>query len=90
VFPLSALMLLAGDMNDIQSVKKLCHSFPKILFQMGRELIDCIKVLRPTQHKIGDFGDVPQHNLLAWGGETKPNTTRARIHQAKQMYYNTK
>jgi len=36
-------MLLAGDMNDIQSVKNLCHLFPKILFQTGRELIDCIK-----------------------------------------------
>jgi len=32
-----------------------------------------------------------QVNLLAWyGKETKPNTTKARIHQSKEMYYNTK
>ena len=35
---------------------------------------------------IGRFGDVPQANLLAWYGKTKPNTTKARIHQSKQMY----
>ena len=39
-----------------------------------------VKVLRPTQHKIGHFGDVP---LLAWYGKTKPNTTEAHIHQSK-------
>jgi len=48
------------------------------------------KLLRPTQHKIGHSGDVPQANLLAWYGKTKPNTTKARIHQSKEMYYNTK
>jgi len=31
------------------------------------------------------FGDVPHANLLIWYGKTKPNTTKARIHQ-----YNTK
>ena len=42
------------------------------------------KVLRPTQHKIGHFGDVPQANLLAWYGKTKPNTTKhALINQKK-------
>jgi len=45
--------------------------------------------LRPTRHKTGHFGDVPQANLLAWCGKTKPNTTEARIHQSKEMYYNT-
>jgi len=30
--------------------------------------------LRPTRHKIGHFGHVPQANLLAWYGKTKPNT----------------
>jgi len=44
----------------------------------------------PTRHKIGHFGDVPQANLLAWYRKTKPNTTKARIHQSKEMYYNTK
>jgi len=53
-------------------------------------LIDWIKVLHVTQHKIGHFEDVPQANLLAWYGKTKPNTTKAHIHQSKQMYYNTK
>ena len=48
-----------------------------------------VKVLRPTQHKMGHFGDVPQANLLALYGKTKPNTTKARIHQSREMYYNT-
>jgi len=46
-------------------------------------LIDWVKVLRPTQHNIGYFGDVPQASLLAWYGKTKPNTTKAHIHQKK-------
>jgi len=50
-------------------------------------LTDWVVVLRPTWHKIGHFGDV---NLLAWRGKTKPNTTKAHIHQSKEMYYNTK
>jgi len=49
-----------------------------------------IKVLCPTQHKMGHFGDVPQANLLAWRGKTKHNTTKAHIHQSKEMSYNTK
>ena len=53
-------------------------------------LIDSIVVCRPTWHKIGHFGDDPQANLLAWYRKTKPNTTKARIHQSKEMYYNTK
>jgi len=31
-----------------------------------------------------------QANLLAWYGKTKPNTTKAYIHQSKEMYYHTK
>ena len=46
--------------------------------------------LRLTQHKIGHFGDFPRANLLAWYGKTKPNTTKAHIHQSKEIYYNTK
>ena len=43
-----------------------------------------------TLHKIGHFGGASQANLLAWHvNETKPNTTKARIHQSKEMYYNT-
>jgi len=53
-------------------------------------LTDWVKVLRPTRHKIGHSGDVPQANLFAWYGKTKSNTTKARTHQSKEMYYNTK
>jgi len=38
--------------------------------------IDWVKVLHPTWHNTGHFGDVPQANLLAWYGTTKPNTTK--------------
>jgi len=31
-----------------------------------------------------------QTNLSAWYGKTKRNTTKAHIHQSKQMYYNVK
>jgi len=49
-----------------------------------------VKVLHPNRHKIGHFGDVPQAKLLAWyGKKTKPNTTKAHIHQSKEMYNNT-
>jgi len=52
-------------------------------------------VLHPNRHKIGHFGGVsPEANLLAWYGKkeekTKPNATKARIHQSKEMYCNTK
>ena len=33
---------------------------------------------------------IPQVNLLAKYGKTKPNTTKAHIHQSKEMYNNTK
>jgi len=49
-----------------------------------KALIDRVVVLCPTRHKIGD---VPP---LAWYGKTKPNTTKAHIHQSKEMYYSTK
>jgi len=33
----------------------------------------------------------PQANLLDWyEKKSKPNTTKTRIHQSKEMYYNTK
>jgi len=61
--------------------------FLTVIFQMKGLLV---KVLRPTQRKIGHFGDVPQANLLVGMEETKPNTTKTHIHQSKQIYYNTK
>jgi len=53
-------------------------------------LIDWVVVLRPTQQKIGHFRDGPQDNLLAWYGKTKtkPNTTKAHIHQSKEIQQN--
>jgi len=62
---------------------------------MSFSLIDWVKVLSPIRQKIGHFGDVPQANLLVPSqslgyGKTKPNTTKAHIHQSKEMYYNTK
>ena len=36
----------------------------------GHRLIDCAVASHPAQHKIGNFGDVPQANLLAWYGKT--------------------
>ena len=46
---------------------------------------DWVVVLRPTLHKIGHFGEVPQANdVLAWYGKTKPNT------QQKHTFTNQK
>ena len=56
-------------------------------------LTDWVVVLRPTRHKTSHFGDVyPSQSLgLVWKKTTlKPNTTKALIHQSKEMYYNTK
>jgi len=49
-----------------------------------------LRFLHPIPHKIGHFGNVPQASLLAWYGKTKPNTTKALIHQSKEIYYNAK
>jgi len=42
--------------------------------------------------RVSVFGKQdPNANLLAWYRKTtKPNTTKARIYQSKEMYYNTK
>jgi len=63
---------------------------PLILQTISIDWLVELKLLRPTQHKTGNFGYVPQANLLAWYGKIKPNTTKARIRQSKEMYYNTK
>jgi len=54
-------------------------------------LINWVVVLRLTQHKIGHFGNVSSSQSLGlvWK-KTKPNTTKAHIHQSKEMYYNRK
>jgi len=48
--------------------------------------IDCLTELR----FYVPLGDVLQANRLAWCGKTKPNTTKAHIHQSKELYHNTK
>jgi len=56
-------------------------------------LIDRLTELKfyvPPDTITGHFQDVPQANLLAWYGKTKPNATKERIHQSKEMHYNTK
>jgi len=50
----------------------------------------CIALCTTVAHNTGHCGDVSKANLLAWYGKTKPNTTKAHIHQSKDMYYNTK
>ena len=41
------------------------------------------------QHKICHFGDVPQANLLAWHGKTKPNTTKDTFTNQKKCTTST-
>ena len=63
------------ELLDFQKIKhKLALITLAICFQY---LVQCFFAQR---HKIGHFGDVPQANLLAWYGKTKPNTTKAHIH----------
>ena len=49
---------------------------------------DWVVILHPIRHKISHFGDVfPSQSL---GLVCKPNTSKERIHQSKDIYYNTK
>ena len=43
----------------------------------------------PARHKLGHFEETfPEANLSArCGRKAKPNTTEARVHQSKEMYY---
>ena len=80
--------------GDIEKAH-FCHDL--IVFARARQhcthslgRVDWVVVLCPTRHEIGHFRDVPQTNVLAWYGKTKPNTTKAHSHQSKEMYCNTK
>jgi len=45
----------------------------------------------PVDTKYAISETLPQASLLSlYGKETKPNTTKARTHQSKEMYHNTK
>jgi len=79
------------------ALQRLLRAWTKVLFcseftktcHFKQKLIE-LRFYIPSRHKIGHFGDVPHTNLFAWYGKTKPNTTKARIYQSKEMYYNTK
>ena len=47
-------------------------------------MTDRVVILRPTRRTTGHFGDVPQDNLLALYGKTKPNTTKALVQPIKR------
>ena len=50
---------------------------PQLVRRVASWHVPLVKVLRPTRHKIGHFGDVPQAHLLVWyGKKTKPNTIK--------------
>ena len=62
----------------------------------NEEQIDCLhdwlielRFYVPLDTKKGHFRNVPQANLLAWYGKVNL-VTKARSHQSKEMYYNTK
>jgi len=74
--------MMGWQWHQLDYVQIICTS----LQTDNHVITSSISFLCPTQHKIGHFGDV-----LPWLGmeTTKPNTTKAHIHQSK-MYYNTK
>ena len=49
--------------------------------------IDYVVVLRPTRHKIAHFGDVFPSQYLGFVWKKLNLTTKACIHQSKEMYY---
>jgi len=49
-----------------------------------RRLWELVKVLHPTRHKRGHFGDITQVNLLAWYGRNK------NLKQQKHTFTNQK
>jgi len=65
------------------------HSHTALTLLTGRYVVDSVKVLCPTQHKMVIAETFPKLGL-AWYGKTKPNITKTHIHQSKQMYYSTK
>jgi len=77
-FLLQSSRCLPGDSVQAHNTDKLCCYWL------------LVKVLSSTRNKIGHFRDVRQANLLAWYGKRKPSTTKAYIHQWKQMYTQNK
>jgi len=84
---------LAFLVSDVVVSARFMHEMPDFCRPVAFALISVMRMwfyIRPTRHKIGHFGDDPQAKRWAWYGKTKPNTTKAHIHQSKEMYYNTK
>jgi len=81
-------------MHKHTAVYVMCNSYD--LLVTGRKKVSqyslLVKVLRPTQHKTGHFGDVPQAKPISWLGMEKQNLTQKSTHSPikKEMYYNTK
>jgi len=66
----------------------------KWLTQVNQENVNKIILielcfLRPTQHKIGHFGDIPQAKLFAWY-EKKQNLTQQKHTFTNRKMYNNK
>ena len=66
-------------------------------FRWGGAVCGCIDRLIelwfyvPLDTKMVISETFPQVSLFSWyTKKTKPNTTKAHIHQSKEMYYNTK
>ena len=55
-----------------------CVTWPVMIFWLMWVVVLC-----PTRHKIGHFKDISPSQ------KTKHKTTKARIHQSKEWYYNT-
>ena len=66
-----------------------CHQKMTLAGHRRNRPTDWVVVLRPAWHKIGHFGDVHKDNHLAWYGRKIKLTTKACIHESKEMYYNT-
>jgi len=71
-------------------VKLPLHQFSNASNQVSEIPIqtDRVKVSCHTRHKTDHFEDVPQANRSEWYGKTKPNTTKAHIHQSKNVLQN--
>jgi len=52
-----------------------------IMFFAENQVHYDFNILRPTWHKIDHFGDVLHRQSVGSNEETKPNTTKAKIHQ---------
>jgi len=86
-------ILLSGPVRSPPPEKlgKFGAPITKVTWLLLDRLIDWVVFLRPTRHKTHHFGDVsPSQSLGSEWKKTKPNSTKSRIRQSKEMYCNTK